>query len=83
MIRFLVGMIIGLLLAGALLIGLPFLGAPTVISRLPNTSEPTEAAGVDQNLSNSIPASLRFLLTVAIGDSGATDNVTPSTDLLT
>lgn len=75
------GILIGLILGAGLLIGLPFVMIPTVISRLPNTQLPTEAAGVSQNSSQKVPAHLRFPITIALADSGGLQTAA-TTDLI-
>ncbi|MEK7460587.1 MAG: DUF4382 domain-containing protein [Patescibacteria group bacterium] len=77
---YLFGLLTGLILAGLILVGLPFL-QPTLVGRLATSNEPSGSAATANNISQSVPASQRFPLTLAISDNGGQSSVEPATDL--
>ena len=79
--NYFLGILTGLILAGAILIGLPFLAQPALIGRLATTNRSGQSAATAANVSWHVPASQRFPLTVAVSDTQTNDPNQSTTDL--
>ena len=77
MLRFIFGVLIGLLLAGGIWLSLPLITTP-IVEHLSPQNVPTQAAATSLNVSQTAPTQERFLLSINLADSGETPSVVTS-----